>query len=429
MAKLRYAALSLALLLLLQLSVSAVDSIPGFEEGLQGRRFLVLGDSYTAGYGLDSPEQDWTYVMADTWGMTQLNYSISGSSFAAGDHGYFPMVERCQELPEDDTLDFIILQGGSNDWANGIPLGQDTDRQADTFCGALNLILDTLTEKYPNATLVGFTPWISDDSKNSQGYTAQDYTAAMLRICDSRDILCYDASNTVENGMYLNSEAFRSKYCLSSRDWYHLNPEGHAMFAPIIAKWLEEHLYSIVPADQFYDLATASEDLRTAVSSLVPAGILSGTGSHLFSPTRAASREALALTLYRMAGSPDAPALSLTDVAPETESYRAVCWAMDTGIFSVSDTFSPGQSVTREMLATVMYRYYTEVLEAYPDALAGLGSYADGNDVSDYARVSMGWAISAGILTETDGLLKPQSTVSRGQLAISLYALWTLSRR
>ena len=102
---------------------------------------------------------------------------------------------------------------------------------------------------------------------------------------------------------------------------------------------------------------------------------------------------------------------------------------MDAGIFSVSDTFSPGQSVTREMLATVMYRYYTEVLEAYPDALAGLGSYADGNDVSDYARVSMGWAISAGILTETDGLLKPQSTVSRGQLAISLYALWTLSRR
>ncbi len=427
MRKTRSIALFLTLCLILHSSTAAVDSISSFNTGLSDRCFLVLGDSYTAGYGLDSPEQDWTYVMADAYNLTQQNYSISGSSFAAGPQGYYPMVERVHDLPDDDTLDFILLQGGSNDWANSIPLGQDTERQPESFCGALNLILDALQEKYPDALIVGFTPWISDDTKNNAGYTAQDYTDAMLRICSSRGILCYDASNAAENGMYLNQEDFRSEYCLTSGDWYHLNEKGHAMFASIIGTWLDENLYPRIPVGQFYDLATASEELQEAVSTLVSAGILSGTGAHLFSPTRAASREALALTLYRLAGRPEAPTQTLMDVSPDSETYSAVCWAMNAGLFSPSDHFFPSQIVTREMLATALYRYYIEYYGGFPESLAGLGSFQDGDTVSEYAQVPMGWAISTGVLTEQDGLLKPQSTVSRGQLAISLSALRNLT--
>lgn len=423
MRKLTAIILGFVLCLTLCVPAAAADSRQDSNSGLSGRSFLVLGDSYTAGYGLVSMEQDWTYLMTNAFGMTQQNYSISGSTFAAGPRGNYPMVERCLSLPEDDTLDFVLLQGGSNDWAKNIPLGDVADRQPDTFCGALNLILDSLLEKYPDAVLVGFSPWISDDTKNSVGCTAQDYTDAMLYICDQRDILCYDASNAEENGMYLNHESFRAAYCLTSRDWYHLSARGHALFAPIIADWLSEALYHTGTADQFYDLSSAPEVLRDAVSTLAPAGILSGTGDHLFSPTRAVTRETLSLSLYRLAGSPYASAWTLTDVSPDSETYFAACWVMDAGIFSPTETFLPDQVVTREMLATAMFRYYTEYLGDFPKALVGLGSFPDGGTVAEYARLPMGWALSGDILTPQDGLTKPQSAVSRGQLALSLIAL------
>ena len=141
MRSLRRIALVLALLLTLHGTVFAVDSISMGSRGLTGRRFLVLGDSYTAGYGLSSMSQNWTNLMAEEYQMTQYNYSISGSTFAAGPTGNYPMVERCQELPADNSMDFVILQGGSNDWSHNIPMGQDGDRDPETYCGAINLIL------------------------------------------------------------------------------------------------------------------------------------------------------------------------------------------------------------------------------------------------------------------------------------------------
>lgn len=417
---LRVLALSLALSLLLLPRVGAADSITGATATMYGARFLVLGDSYTAGYGLESPELDWTYLMADTYGMTQLNYSISGSSFAAGDNGRYPMVERCLELPEDEDLDFILLQGGSNDWSKSIPLGEEDSRDATTFCGALNLILNTLREKYPDTPIVGFTPWISDGSLNQAGASAQDYTAAMLSIFARRGILCYDASDTERNGMYLDSEEFRAEYCLRATDWYHLNAQGHAIFAPIFAAWLEENLLPGGPADRYYDLAAARTELRDAVSLLD--GVVDGTSGHLFSPTRALTREVLVLALYRLAGEPDGESRALSDVDMDTETYAAVCWAMEAGIFSPADSFSPNQSVTRQMLATVLYRYDTAYLGNIPGQLTGIGSYPDVDRVADYARLPLSWALSCGALTDADGLLKPQSLVSRGDACLALAA-------
>ena len=159
MRNLRQIAIITALCLMLYSTVFAVDSISLNEKGLSGRQFLVLGDSYTAGYGLSSMAEDWTYLMASQYRMTQFNYSISGSTFAGGPNGNYPMVERCLTLPADSAPDFIILQGGSNDWSHNISMGQEGDQDPATFYGALNLILDTLSEKYPRAEIVGFSAY------------------------------------------------------------------------------------------------------------------------------------------------------------------------------------------------------------------------------------------------------------------------------
>ena len=139
--------------------------------------------------------------------MTQLNYSISGSSFAAGPGGNYPMVERCRQLPTDQAVDIILVQGGSNDYARDIPLGDPQERSQTTCCGALNLILDYLEKTYPQAQIVCFTPWVSNAGPNVYGLVTDDYIRAMVELCQSRGILCYDASQDEENGMHLTEES------------------------------------------------------------------------------------------------------------------------------------------------------------------------------------------------------------------------------
>lgn len=420
MRSLRRIALVLALLLTLHGTVFAVDSISMGSRGLTGRRFLVLGDSYTAGYGLSSMSQNWTNLMAEEYQMTQYNYSISGSTFAAGPTGNYPMVERCQELPADNSMDFVILQGGSNDWSHNIPMGQDGDRDPETYCGAINLILDTLQQKFPGAVIVGFSSWVSDGTVNGHGFAQQDYTDTMLRVFSQRGLSCYDASDVDENGMALNRQEFRETYCLHGGDWYHLSPSGHAMFAPIISRWLEDTIY---PGSRFYDLASVPADMRLAILSMVDEDVLDGTAAHLFSPTRAATRADLAQALYRLEDYPDADQWDFSDVAYEDPAYDAICWCLDAGLFSPSDSFDPDGSLTREMLATVLYRYYTDYCDGFVSTTVGLGTYQDGSAVASYARIPLGWSLSSGVLTEMDGLLRPKGAVSRGQLAVTLQIL------
>ena len=423
MRNLRQIAIITALCLMLYSTVFAVDSISLGEKGLSGRQFLVLGDSYTAGYGLSSMAEDWTYLMAAQYRMTQFNYSISGSTFAGGPNGNYPMVERCLTLPADSAPDFIILQGGSNDWSHNISMGQEGDQDPATFYGALNLILDTLSEKYPRAEIVGFSPWVSDGTQNKVGLIQQDYTDAMLRIFAERGLDCYDASDTDQNGMFLNRKEFRETYCLNGGDWYHLSAGGHAMFAPIISQWLEDTLYPVSIDTRFYDLTFSSSDLHAAVLSLVDDGILSGIAPHLFFPTRATTRSDLAQALYRMEGYPEFSDHSMYDVDAADPAYPAVCWAMDAGLFSESEWFYPDSVLTREMLSTVLYRFYADYEDGFVSATVGLGTYRDGSAVASYARIPLGWALSADILSEQNGMLKPGGAVSRGQLALSLYRL------
>jgi hypothetical protein len=154
---------------------------------------------------------------------------------------------------------------------------------------------------------------------------------------------------------------------------------------------------------------------------MIAKGMMSGTGA-LFSPTRAATRETLAVALYALAGSPETQDYSFGDVSPEDPAYPAICYTLDLGLFSQADTFSPQQSLTREMLAVVLRRTYEQVYGGEVLRLEGLGSFSDGDQVADWARTAMGWALAEGLITPQSSALHPQGAVSRGELARSLTA-------
>lgn len=375
---------------------------------LQGKTLLILGDSYCAGYGLERREDAWPYQMAEQWDMDYIDHAISGSTFASGPQSSAPMVERVKELT-GQRVDIIIVQGASNDWAHDIPVGETNSRDPETAMGALNGILDTLEQAHPEATLICFTPWISNGTKNDLGLETTAYHDAMLTLCRERDILCYDAADAQQNGIHMDDGAFRTEYCLTPTDRWHMNPKGQAMFAPVFSAWLQKTLYGEAePADRFADLMSASAPLREAVGQLSQAGIMRGTSDTLFSPARAATMETLAVTLYRLAGSPGS----------DPSVTAAVQWARAQGILAEDSRLSG--SLSRETLAWGLYQYHKNWLGEQADALAGLGSCPDRDELEEQYAIAFAWAVQAGLISLEGGCLKPHTLVSRGQLALAL---------
>lgn len=421
MKRFRRISLSILIIILLTSLVLAADSCGAAEETLEGKNLLLLGDSYSAHHNL-TPEEGWPSLISAYFGMTLYDYAISGSSFAGGDNGQYPMVDRYDTVANVD-YDIIILQGGSNDWSHEIPIGSPDSRDETTMLGAMNVILDYFGKTWPDAAIICFTPWVSTGAVNDLGLETTAYTEAMLELCEDRGILCYNASNTAQNGIYMNEESFRAKYCLSAADRWHLNSAGQKLFASAFSTWLEAALLGITTADRFSDMSGASLDLRNAVSLVYNRGIMNGTSDTLFSPTQAATRAALAVTLYRMAGTPSASAYTFSDVSPEESAYRAICWAVETGLMTTEDTaFSPDGMLHRDELVWSLYTYHRNVSGGEILRLIGLGQFSDSDSIPDGQETAWGWALSEGLIS-VQNKLQPDALVSRGQLAMALSGL------
>ena len=145
-------------------------------------------------------------------------------------------------------------------------------------------------------------------------------------------------------------------------------------------------------------------------------GLMNGVAKYTFDPDGEVTRAMLVTILYRAAGSPSAKGLKIPfeDVEPGTWYTNAVAWAADQNIvLGVSDTeFAPDESITREQLATILYRYVGE-----PAPAGNLAAYIDAKEVSSYAISAMKWAIGEKIITGIDNRLAPQETATRAQIA------------
>ena len=145
-----------------------------------------------------------------------------------------------------------------------------------------------------------------------------------------------------------------------------------------------------------------------AVQFVTEEKLMTGTGKG-FEPNAATTRAMLWTILARMDGA---------DTSSAGAWYAATQqWAEKTG---VSDGTNPDGKITREQLATMLYRYAKERGMVKADAQADLSAFADGANVSPYAAEAMRWAVAAGIMNGMDGSLVPQGEATRAQMATML---------
>ncbi len=162
------------------------------------------------------------------------------------------------------------------------------------------------------------------------------------------------------------------------------------------------------PAASFTDVKGhwAEDDIAYAVAN----GLMNGTGNSQFSPNVATTRGMIVTILARLEG-------VNTD---GTGSWYAVGreWAVKLGISDGSDM--EGQ-ITREQLATMLYRY-AQMKGYNTTARASLNGFADASGVSDWAAEAMQWAVSVGLIGgRTSTTLVPQGTATRAEVAAILH--------
>lgn len=137
-------------------------------------------------------------------------------------------------------------------------------------------------------------------------------------------------------------------------------------------------------------------------------GIMNGVGNGKFEPHADTTRGMIVTMLARMEG---------VDTSSGKIWYEAgQKWAMENGI---SDGTNMAGRITREQLATILYRYAK--LKGYDvSKTASLDGFSDAGAVSSYAVDAMRWAVAADLVKGAGGKLDPQGTATRAQVATIL---------
>ena len=162
-----------------------------------------------------------------------------------------------------------------------------------------------------------------------------------------------------------------------------------AVFVPATFPFVD-----VKSGDWFYDY----------VAYVYSNGLMDGTSATTFEPNANMTRAMVWAILARIDGE---------TVTGEDWIETAREWTMANG---VSDGTDADGYVTREQLATMLWRYAGE-----PDSDYSLSAFTDAGSVSGYAAAAMAWAVEHGIISGvTDTTLVPQGTATRAQCAAIL---------
>lgn len=187
----------------------------------------------------------------------------------------------------------------------------------------------------------------------------------------------------------------------------------------VYAKWTEAPVSGlpfgdVKGADWFYN----------DVKYVYEKGMMAGTAADVFAPNATTTRAMIVTILYRLEGSPAVTGGNVFTDVPAGQWYTdAVNWAAANQIVkgTSATTFAPNDSITREQMAAILYRYAQ--YKGYDvTKKADLSGYSDNSQVSAYAKDALAWANAAKLINGvTNTTLAPQGNATRAQVSAILH--------
>lgn len=176
------------------------------------------------------------------------------------------------------------------------------------------------------------------------------------------------------------------------------------------------------PSFQFTDMPKPGHWAHEGIDFAVSRGLFNGMSDSTFVPNASMTRGMLVTVLWRMVGQPHPSGLN--PFADVREQYFAVpvMWAAENGIVNGvgNNKFDPNGNITREQLASILYRY-AQMSGINTAARADLSGFPDADKVSSWAKESMAWAVASGLISGSSegGVVKllPRGNATRAQVA------------
>lgn len=232
-----------------QIAVSEPSPNTGYR--IKGKNVVFFGDSICSGAGSTG---GYASRIQEITGCVANNQGVSGATIANAGTSTHKIVNMVREFTGD--ADMIVIEGGANDCAGGIALGEITATYTDeldetTFCGALESIIQTLLTNFPAAQLFGVITHrdVTDAYTNANGVTKKEFRDKAAAIYEKYAVPYYDAftasgfvtAYTTATGLPAFGKALADMYTYDG-DKCHPNEAGYAKYyVPQIINLLEGH--------------------------------------------------------------------------------------------------------------------------------------------------------------------------------------------
>lgn len=227
----------------------------------EGKTVAYFGDSITDPRNKASDHKYWTFLKE--WiGITPYVYAVSGREWN-------DIPRQTNQLLQEHGNDFdaIIIFIGTNDYNNAVPIGHWYDEKVetveyghryekrpetrmrrslvmdpDTYCGRINIALDSLKRTYPQKQIVLLTPihrsgfyaneknWqVPEDYANRCGEYLDAYVDAVMEAGKVWSVPVIDLNSLC--GLYPLLDAHAGYFNNPATDRLHPNNEGHRRIA------------------------------------------------------------------------------------------------------------------------------------------------------------------------------------------------------
>lgn len=227
-----------------------------------------------------------------------------------------------------------------------------------------------------------------------------------------------------ESGNYKALELDK-KYILAAADYYILNfGSGMSMFKD--AKVVESEGMLDVEVLERYITDNLNGVIGEEYKDVVNRITFTDGYENADNEDKAVTRAEAIVALWNMEGSPASDfAMKFDDVSAETPYAEAIRWAAAVKIVNgcSESSFAPGDALTREQLAAILWRYAkSENIDVSIGENTNILSYEDVFTVSDYAIPAFQWTCGSGIMSgNTISTLAPKNAVNESQLEEALF--------
>ena len=201
------------------------------------------------------------------------------------------------------------------------------------------------------------------------------------------------------------------------KDCY-IDSSTNGMIVPLYA----DSVLCIVDNEKQFDDVSQTMWSADVIAFVTAREIFNGNGDGTFDPHGTMTRSMVAQILYNFDRKAEAGIDgSFTDVSEDAWYADAVNWCASEGLIQGygSNLYGAVDEVTREQLATVLYRYASS--KGYDTSFgesADTSAFTDAASIHDWALPAMRWAIGTGLINGMgDGTVNPSGNATREQVA------------